>query len=150
MPHFDLVFEPVGFNIVCEFQSHDPVRTWLVIESYTSSSSWITRVVSPTWISWTPVVFDLHSTIVNKKRICLVLVRNCNWKWNWKRERESLNMFPTKGEKLENNNKFQTISLVSNVSKLFRKLTSSAQGTRFWCSKSSFKDSISMPGTQVP
>ena len=29
------------------------------------------------------------NVIVNKKMICLVLVRNCNWKWNWKRVRES-------------------------------------------------------------
>ena len=43
-----------------------------------------------------------------------------------------------------NNYKSQTILLVSNVSKLFRKLTTRVCETRFYCSKSNLKDSISI------
>ena len=59
-------------------------------------------------------------------------------------------MYSSLWEKLENDNKFQTILLVSTVSKLFRKLRSQAHWTRFWCSKSSSRDSISMTKTRVP
>ena len=44
----------------------------------------------------------------------------------------------------QNNTKFQTILLVSIVSKLFRKLTSQVLETQFYCSNSSITKSISM------
>ena len=44
----------------------------------------------------------------------------------------------------QNNTKFQTILLVSIVSKLFRKLTSQVLETQFYCSNSSITESISM------
>ena len=44
----------------------------------------------------------------------------------------------------QNNTKFQTILLVSIVSKLFRKLTSQVLETQFYCSNSSITELISM------
>ena len=44
----------------------------------------------------------------------------------------------------QNNYKSQTILLVSNISKLFRKLTTRVYETRFYYSKSILKDSISV------
>ena len=44
----------------------------------------------------------------------------------------------------QNNTNFQTILLVNNVSKLFRKLTSRILPTQVYYSKSSFRDSSSI------
>ena len=51
----------------------------------------------------------------------------------------------------QNNTHFQTISLISIVSKLFRKLTSRVSETQVHCSNSSLRYSISMTwhGTRV-
>ena len=48
------------------------------------------------------------------------------------------------GEKLQTNTNLQSISLVSNVSKLFKKLTSRVSYTRVHCSNSSLRDSSFM------
>ena len=55
----------------------------------------------------------------------------------------------TLGFFFQNNTKTQTVLLVSTFSKLFRKLTSRVQGSRFCCAKLSILNSSCMHGNRA-